>query len=144
MLFYQVQQHRNAPNEIEVVGIYAEDEPKLGLISRWDINSMELAEKIADAASVYAGVDYLAVDRGSSVSPRYDVILAPQQFDKVSYYFNGDSYPCGVIKSISKSYKRIVTSEGQVFYRRKQSGAWIYAKTWSMIDGWHNDRNPHF
>lgn len=115
-----------------------------GAESRWDWESFECAETIAAMASEDNETLYIATDAGPWVSPRYDIILAPKVGDPVSYRFNGDSYPSGFITKISKSMKRIETDEGRVFYRRKQSGSWVYNQTWSMVHGHHNERNTEF
>jgi hypothetical protein len=77
-------------------------------------------------------------------SPRYDVIQLPKVGDDCSYAFNGDYYPCGQVKSISKSLKIIVTTEGQKFYRRGETGTWKYNKTWSLVKGHISKLNPEF
>jgi predicted Zn-dependent protease len=112
--------------------------------SRWDWKSLEDAEKIAAAATEYSGELYIAVDAGEWVSNRYDVILAPKVGDKVSYAFNGDYYPDGEIVSISKSMKKITTSSGKSYYRKRNTGAWVYSKTWTMVKGHKSELNPHF
>lgn len=144
MLYFKIQTHRNAPACIEVVGISNDSQREEGWQSRWDWNTLEAAQEVADAASCFEGVEYLAVDKGAHTSPRFDVIRAPEVGDAVSYYFNGDSYPCGYIKSVSASYKKIVTTTGKTFYRRKQSSAWLMNRTWSLIPGHIEERNPHF
>ena len=98
----------------------------------------------AEAAAEHAGEDYIAVDKGAGVYPRFDVIRKPQVGDQVSYAFNGDSYPDGEIKSISPSLKVIVTTTGHKFYRNKQSGNWKMEGTWSLIRGHISKQNPHF
>jgi hypothetical protein len=98
---------------------------------------------VADAASRFEGVDYIATDAGEWCSPRYDVIKAPQMLDPVSYAFNGDAYPCGHIKTISKTMKKITTTTGETFYRRRNTGAWTM-RCWSMVQGHIEERNPHF
>lgn len=144
MLQFKVQPHRHAPARIEVVGISNDAPMEPGWITHHDITSFEHAEEIAEAASKFAGIDYLAFDRGSHCYPRFGVMEAPKQLDPVSYSFNGDSYPCGYIKSVSPSFKKIVTTTGATFYRRKQSGAWLMNRTWSLIPGHIEERNPHF
>jgi hypothetical protein len=89
-------------------------------------------------------VDYIATDAGGYCSPRYDVIKAPQHLAPVSYCFNGDYYPCGHIKSISKTMKKITTTTGKTFYRRKNTGCWLANGTWSMVEGHIEARNPMF
>ena len=105
MNFFKTQQHRNAPACIEVVEISDRVIHSEGWVSRHDFKTFEQAQEVADAASIFEGVDYIATDAGSCTSPRYDVIKAPQLLDPVSYSFNGDSYPCGYIKTISKTIK---------------------------------------
>lgn len=115
--------------------------------------------KTFDAAKEVAaalGAGWIATDAGPYVSPRYDVIDLPKVGDAVSYTFNGDSYPCGTIKSISPGpgFRRIVagpdfTGKDRVFWRRchdgePTGGAWINEKTWSLISGHHERRNPEF
>jgi hypothetical protein len=143
MLFFKTQQNPHAPVHIIVVEISDKVQHTDGWVSRHDFKSFEQALEVADAASCFDGVDYIATDAGDHCSPRYDVIKAPALLDPVSYYFNGDSYPCGYIKSISKTLKKITTTEGKVFYRSRNSGSWK-RKSWSMIEGHHNERNPHF
>lgn len=107
------------------------------------------AATAAESANLYAeehdlDVSYLAVDRGRHVAPRYDVIVKPAVGDDVSYGFNGDFYPCGQIKSISKSLKLITTTDGSKFYRKRQTGQWIKDKTWILVKGHLDKRNPSF
>lgn len=108
--------------------------------SRWDWNSFEAAQEVAAAL----GAGYIATDAGPNVSPRYDVIELPKVGDAVSYGFNGDYYPCGEIVSISKSLKKITTSTGRAFFRRRLTGSWVNAGTWSLVPGHVNKRNPEF
>jgi len=111
---------------------------------RWDFDSLEDAQHIADSATKLTGRLYIATDAGEWVSPRYDVVESPSVGDEVSYAFNGDYYPCGVITSISKSLKLITTSTGRKFYRRRESGSWINNGMWSLVSGHHSRRNPEF
>lgn len=122
-----------------------------GWFNRWDVDSMATAEAIAEALnakSMRQGKSanaYTAADSGPSVSPRFDVIRAPQVGDEVSSYFNGDGYPEGKVTRVSVSLRRVQTSTGAVFYRQGASARWIKAGgTWAMISGHYNDRNPHF
>jgi hypothetical protein len=111
------------------------------LESRNDWRTFEEAKAIAHVA----GPGYLAIDNGAHVSPRYDVIKMHKVGDPVSYGFNGDSYPCGEIASISKfPHRLIVTTEGQKFYRRGDSGSWKYQSTWSLMRGHVSTTNPEF
>ena len=134
-------------NFIYVDGVLREinDEYVRGAVTRNDFRTFADAEKVAaDAMAWNPGVVYLPVDSGASVSPRYDVILAPVVGMKVSKAFNGDYYPAGVITKISASMKVITTSTGVVFWRLRKSGTWLNHKTWSMVGGHISRRNPSF
>lgn len=115
-----------------------------GWMTRHDFKSLDHAGEIAASATEATGKLYLPVDSGSGVWPRFDVIEAPAVGDDVSYAFNGDYYPCGQIKSISASFRVITTTEGQKFYRRRESGCWKYNRTWSLVGGHHSELNPSF
>lgn len=110
--------------------------------SRWNWNSVEDAQACLDAVEMQD--TFMVVDRGEWVSPRFDVVRTPKVGDKVSYSFNGDYYPCGEIAKISDSMKLITTTDGKKFYRVKQTGVWKYQKTWGLVQGHHNEKNPHF
>lgn len=112
--------------------------------NRNDWKSFERVTEIAAQLTETTGVTYLPVDSGPNVSPRYDVITAPVVGMKVTKAFNGDYYPEGVIVSISKTFKRVETSTGVVFFRRKNSGSWIENGTWSMVEGHESRLNPSF
>lgn len=144
MNFFKTQQNPHAPLHIIVVEISTESQREEGWVSRNDFNSFEQAEEVAEAASRFEGVDYIAIDNGQYCSPRYDVIKAPQQLDPVSYCFNGDYYPCGYIKTISKTMKKITTTTGKTFYRRFNTGNWVSHGVWSMVKGHIEAQNPHF
>jgi len=110
-----------------------------------------MALNAAEAAKVPAErTVYIPTDAGAHVSPRYDVEALPKVGDDVSYGFNGDSYPCGKITSISKGpdYRRIVAKNDAgtecVFWRLRKTGSWKYQQTWSLMKGVHNERNPSF
>jgi hypothetical protein len=111
---------------------------------RHDWKTMQDAEDIALLLNLHNDEKYIAIDNGEWCSPRFDVLRMPQVGDDVSYGFNGDYYPCGKIKSISKTLKKITTTEGKDFFRRRQSGSWVMNGTWSLIHGTINERNPHF
>jgi len=144
MNFFKTQPHRNAPACIEVISISTETQHTDGWVSRNDFKTFEQAQEVAESASRYEGVDYIATDSGAYCSPRYDVIKAPQHLAPVSYCFNGDYYPCGHIKSISKTMKKITTTTGKTFYRRRNTGCWLANGTWSMVEGHIEQRNPMF
>lgn len=86
---------------------------------------------------------YLPVDRGQYVRPQFAIEEKPQVGDEVSKAFNGDAYPVGRIVRVSKTFKRIETSEGAVFFRRP-NGGWRCGRTWWLVKGVVNERNPHF
>lgn len=113
--------------------------------SRNDWDTMEHAENMAAFANEAAGSEkYMATDAGQYCSPRYDVIAKPAVGDDVSYAFNGDYYPDGQIKSISKTMKVITTTTGDRFYRVRETGCWKMNGTWSMVGGHIERQNPHF
>lgn len=120
-----------------------------GWCNRNDFDSFMMAQAIADAASKFADKPgkYIAVDKGPDVSPRFDVIAAPQVGDDVSMYFNGDAYPIGKIVAIKPDLKRIVVDGSKrgrlIFIRRNQSAAWLN-KGWSLVPGIRNDFNLEF
>ena len=116
-------------------------------VTRWqnrnNWESKREVDLIAEEITTFTNKLHLGVDYGPSVRPRFDIILAPAVGDEVSMSFNGDSYPCGKIITISKTMKRITTDTGKVFYRKRQSGVWSEG-TFCMIPGHVNERNPHF
>jgi hypothetical protein len=81
--------------------------------------------------------------------------------DEISYGFNGDWYPDGVVERITKSGKYLYSSKGTkyvkfTFTKRVQldddfnygdveaEGYQIVGGTWSLAKGVHNKQNPHF
>lgn len=104
-----------------------------------------MAEAEAQAARL-AGLtgDYYFAHETSYVFNPFKVFKAPAVGDLVSMAFNGDYYPCGEIVSVSKTHKKITTSDGRVFWRQGESATWLFAKTFSLIPGVHDERNPHF
>jgi len=152
MLYFQIDpevfQNEGRYVVTDVAHYITNDDRRTGdWLCRCDFQSSEVAEQIADAANTrMAGRRlFTPVDNGPYVSPRFDVVRAPQVGDKVSYAFNGDSYPDGTVTKVSTSLRRVETSTGSVYYRRKSTASWKkQGGTWSLIHGWHNDRNPHF
>ncbi len=112
--------------------------------NRNDWKSLDEVRTIAAQLTEYTNLPYVAVDNGGNVSPRFDIIETPKVGDKVSRAFNGDYYPAGVIAKVSSSLKRIETTDGTVFYRRRESASWVSAGTWSMVDGHESRLNPSF
>lgn len=129
--------------------IAAETDPKLfpegtKWINRNDIRDAEHASELAFDLHLETSKVFLWVDNGRSCHPRFDVIKAMEVGDKVSYAFNGDSYPCGSIIAISPSYKVITVTDGFKFYRKGETGAWKKNRTWSLIPGTVYKQNPSF
>lgn len=115
-----------------------------GFQNRWDWKTLGTVEDLAVEVTKLTGKLHVGIDNGSNVSPRFDIIEAPIVGTVVSYTFNGDSYPCGKIIGISASLRCVRTDDGTVFWRRGRSGSWIHNRTWTMIEGRHNERNPSF
>lgn len=131
-----------------VTGFTNEWKPNGNYESRHDWKTMIAAESRAVQLNFALGKldEFIAIDNGAHVSPRFDIIRRPHVGDKISYAFNGDSYPDGTITKISgKNFKIVTTDTGSVYYRRKFSGGWVKkGGTWSMIKGHHDERNPSF
>jgi hypothetical protein len=113
-------------------------------ITRNEIATFDQAKNLAADATSFAGDLYLPIDNGQTTWPRFDVVKAPKVGDVVSKGFNGDYYPCGEIITVSASMKRIVTSNGLAFYRRRETAAWVNRGTWTLVPGEVNERNPSF
>jgi hypothetical protein len=140
MLYVRIQ---NAVAVSATKDIPADYDDKTVLIqTRNDWKTLARAEELAAQLTASTGATYLATDAGPNCSPRYDVIEVPMIGAEVSRYFNGDGYPAGTIVKISRTFKRIETSEGVVFFRRGKTGSWVNDGTWSMVAGRVNDRNP--
>ena len=137
---FKIATNPHAPNHIIVTEISDKRQIDNDWICGHDFKSFEQAEEVANAASVFAGIDYIPTESNGY----FEVVVAPKVNDPVSYAFNGDYYPCGYIASISKTMKKITTTDGGVFYRKRNSGTWLKHKTWSLIDGHHSELNPHF
>ena len=109
------------------------------------ITSMDEARAVARRITDATGERHIATDAGSHTSPRYAVIDAPKIGTAVSMGFNGDYYPCGQIARISESLRRVVTTDGTVFYRRCESATWVRkGGTFCLVAGTRNERNPSF
>ena len=127
------------PNEIAV-----KDFRDHSIQSRWDWMTFEQVERIAAELTEVTGTLYLPTDSGEWVSPRYDIVEAPKVGDKVSYSFNGDTYPDGEIVKITANNRFIWTSTGKKYLRRKLSGSWVNGRTWTLVNGHRHELNPHF
>ncbi|USN15123.1 hypothetical protein LESZY_00890 [Brevundimonas phage vB_BpoS-Leszy] len=121
------------------------------------LQDYQVAIEAAKDATDMTKVPHWAEDRGAYVSPRYAIVRAFQIGEPVSYGYNGDSYPCGRIVSMSKTAPvssgvgpRIITVQDhngnrRKFWRHRLTGSWREAGGgFSLQHGWHNDRNPSF
>ena len=114
------------------------------------LNSYDECVSVANELQSYpenAGKVFLPVDRGSWVSPRYTVIeFGFQVGDEVSMGFNGDFYPEGKIAKISNDYRIVTLENGKRFFRtgHKLGESWRYDKTWYLVPGIRDERNPSF
>ena len=108
-----------------------------GALTSRDCKTLLEAETFAASITAFTGQLHIGVDRGPYISPRYDVVEPPRVGEPVSYAFNGDYYPDGVVTHVTKGTFRIVkTDTGSVYYRHKKSGAWIKkGGTWSLVKG---------
>lgn len=121
-----------------------------GWIERWDFPDFAFVTRLAASASALTGEDWIPVDRGDCVSPRFDVMACPKVGDDASKGFNGDYYPVGKIVSISAApTRRVITVDGPRgklrFYRRGLSAGWTQAGgTWGLVQGVVNRYNQEF
>jgi hypothetical protein len=105
----------------------------------WKKKGPEYVEGLALKLTEITGRTFLACTTGDP-----DIFEPPAIGDKVSYAFNGDYTPCGVVTKITKGW-RITTSEGKVFNRHKKSGGWMMVGgTWRLVGGHIDERNPSF
>jgi hypothetical protein len=111
---------------------------------QWAWKSFDEVSEVAAKLTAITGVMILPVDQGSGVSPRYRVIRAPVLGDAVSKSFNGDTYPCGYIARITKTWQ-ITTDTGQKFRRYKNTAGWREAgRGFWMVGGHLYEQNPSF
>ncbi len=113
-------------------------------LDRYALESFEDAEKEAARRTEETGDLHVACDRSEYVWPRYSVVRAPQVGDEVSYGFNGDTYPDGVIVKVSKTLKKVTTDSGRTYYRRRKTGSWVSGGTWSLVAGHISTYNRSF
>jgi len=112
-------------------------------IDRNDLKTFDAAKDLAARATKDLERSFLATDSGEYVYPRFDVIELPKVGEYVSMGFNGDYYPVGKIKSISKSLRLIVTTDGRKFYRIRETGKWVCGG-FGLVRGIRDERNPEF
>lgn len=130
-------------SELNVLAIFDKYIHGEDLHSWHDFDNLEIVEKVAESATKLTGELYIPINNGIYTSKTFDVIKAPYIGEPVSKEINGDLRPCGYIKTISKSLKKITTTEGYTFYRKKQTGQWLYAKYFSLISGHITEFNLH-
>lgn len=108
-------------------------------------DNLEAAEAKAQELTEQTGELHVAY-KSSYVCDPFVAARLPQVGDEVSMGFNGDYYPLGKITRISKTYSRITTESGRVFTRVgpvswKEGGK---RGAFSLVQGKHDERNPHF
>lgn len=141
MLYFKT----NGTNTVSAIAesITAEQHMSGEWVCRADRWSASQAKDIAESTSALTGDRYVATFR-EHCYPAIDVVRAPKVGDEVSYGFNGDYYPDGVVTKISASLRRVQTDTGSVYYRRKQTGSWIKGGQWSLVRGHYNEWNREF
>lgn len=101
-------------------------------------------EEIKEQVEALTGKKHFVYKSRTHLCP-IQVVKLPEVGEEVSKGFNGDYYPCGKIEKISASYGKIVTEDGTVFIRQKKNPVcWLNDRTWSMVPGIKDERNPHF
>ena len=138
---------------VEVLPAYPKDGPWSrgsftnrtdGWLSSRDVESMAEARSLALYLTSMTGTAYLPADEGGGISPRYRIVEAPVVGQKVSRTFNGDTYPCGTIVKITRTWQ-ITTDDGTRFRRRRETGGWLETGgSFWMTSGHHYEQNPHF
>lgn len=118
---------------------YSADED--GWIHRSYLKSFEQVELYAAQLSKTPG-EFLGAQRSST---DFEVIRCPAVGDEVSYSFNGDTTPCGKIVRLTPKLM-VITDAGYRFNRRGNSASWyrIGGKSWCLVHGHIEERNPHF
>lgn len=147
MMYFRLNGNIDNGTVVEVAyGKFPGNNPCALWIGRHEIKDFNHAERLAKEATGLTKKLHVAIDNGDNVWPRFDVAPAPEVGADVSYAFNGDSYPDGQIISVSNGPRMVVkTSNGNVYYRRRQTGSWIMqGGTWSLINGHHREWNPEF
>ncbi len=111
--------------------------------SDWDYTSFNEVNGYALYVTAMTGQTYVGVDRGEHVGPRFGIARVPHVGDEVSKGFNGDYYPEGKVVKVTKNLT-VITSTGARFRRYKQTSGWRKeGGTWWLINGHHDERNPH-
>jgi hypothetical protein len=112
--------------------------------NRWDWTTFDRVVELATYITALTGDLHVGTDAGAHVSPRYDIVRAPKVGDEVSYAFNGDCYPDGVITALTKGLQ-VTTTSGSKYRRKGQTGSWLKTGgTWSLVNGHIYEQNPSF
>lgn len=110
------------------------------------VDQREWSNEHAAAAAAYLDWYFVGIPNVKFIvtedEGRYGVVKVPQVGDKVSKYFNGDSYPCGEVVKVTKTLQ-VKTSDGTIFRRVKNTGCWK-SNCWSLQQGHKYEQNPHF
>lgn len=108
--------------------------------NRNDWASRAEVDRIARYLTAMTGDLYVGTERDSS----FDIVRAPKVGDEVSYSFNGDTYPDGVVVKVTKGLQ-VKTSTGRTYRRHRDTGSWVQSGgTWSLVRGHIYEQNPHF
>ena len=112
--------------------------------SRWDWKDFATVERLAKYLTAMTGNTILPVDNGPHHSPQFDIVDTPKVGDEVSYAFNGDCYPDGVVVKVSPTFQ-ITTSTGKKYRRKGLTAGWHQTGgTWSLVAGHIYEQNPSF
>lgn len=107
------------------------------------LDSFAEAEEMALRITAITGRDFLACDNGSWTSHQFAIVEAPVLGEEVSYGFNGDSYHDGKIVRITPNWM-CITESGARYNRKGLTNGWKkVGGTWWMLNGIHNEQNPH-
>lgn len=115
-----------------------------GWLTPDDIGTFQYASTLADVLTVQLGRRFLACDAGPSRSSPFSVIEAPRVGDPVSRSLNGDTYPCGMITKVTRTFQ-LTTSTGVRFRRKDLTASWRETRGYFwMVHGHIDERNPSF
>jgi len=131
---------------------YIREGALIGALDGWftdhAIPDFHAAETVARDLSRSTGTQYLPVDNGPNVWPRFSVARLPVVGEEVSKEFNGDAYPVGKVVKVSHKGRRVEAfSEKRgttVFWRVRATGGWRSSETWWLVAGVVSKWNPSF
>ncbi len=111
----------------------------------YSVRTFEAAEELARLLTT-DDQTWMAADAGQGCYPRFTIFRMFRMGEDVSYGFNGDSYPCGIITKIGAGRQaRITTSTGKTFNRCRLTGRWAApGGTWTLCRGHEYKQNPSF